>query len=476
MRGDVNVNLVDGGLGNLPKGADGIHLKVGVAEGGIADQVYEVSSYREAKEILISGKLLSAIETYYNEFSKDKKQVPPKMFFTRPVNDVAGSVTEPVKTGTGIATAIAAGTPTGDRAFVIEILKGGAPLTATYRKSQDGGKSWSDEITTPASASPINVGAGCTIAFTAGGTPATSFVEGDVWKFDALGPTASVANVLAAVRAGKQNYEIRFVHVVGATVKSFWVSCGDIADDWEANYHQLVKFICEATPRTTETVAEWSMLRINEAKAFMHKRVIAVALEGKSTLTGGNINLAWVLAAKIAAARVHESAGFVDKFAFLTISEIRDWTDLSSKDGGDAWLDTMDDNRLTVATQYDNYPGFYFSHANLMSDETSDYKRVQDLRPIDKVRRIARQKMMRFLESPAHPEAGIGGIQNLKAEVDAAIAGEMERRGDKEIDSHEFEIDPNQDVVSTGEVYGMIHVYKIGTMEKITVDVGYKSE
>lgn len=476
-RGDVTVNLVDGALGNLPRGADGVHLKVGVAEGGVANGVYEVSSYREAKEILVSGVLLEAIETYYGEFSKDKKQTPPKLFFCRPENDVPGSVGTPEKTGTGTATASAAGTPTGDREFVLEILTGGAPATATYRKSQDGGKSWSDEIVTPAAGVAINLGAGCTITFTAGEPANGSFVAGDVWRITATGPTASVANVLEAIRAAKQIYDVRFIHVVGATAKSFWTSCGDIADDWEGLYHHLVFFILEAAARgDEETVDEWAMDRINEAKAFTHRRVIVMPLEGLSTLSSSYVNLAWVLAAKIACARVHESAGFVDKFAFLTISAIRDWVELSRKDAGDSWLDVMDDNRLTVATHYDNYPGIYISHANLMSDETSDYHRVQDLRPIDKVRRIARVRMMRFLESPAHPEAGIGGIQNLKAEVDNAVSAQMEIRGDKEIDHHEFEIDPNQDVAGSGEVYGRIHVYKIGTMEKITVDVGYRKE
>lgn len=475
-RGDVTVNLVDGGLGNLPQGADGIHLKVGIAEGGDANTLYEIGSYLEAKAILISGPLLEAIQTYYLEFSKEKGQVAPKMYIVRPENDVVGSIGEITHVGTGGATSATSGAPTATRTFIVEILKDGAPGTATYRKSSDGGKSWSDEMIAPASGVAINIGSGCSIAFTAAATPADSFKAGDTYTFATAGPTASVNSLVAAINTAKQEYNIRRVHVIGETQKSFWVTCGGIADDWEMLYKHFVDFHLEAVSRTTEeTVETWAMARINEAKSFYHKRVHVSVLQVYSSTHKKYISLGWIAAAKIAAARVHESPGFVDKFAFLTVTEIRDFAELSNRDTGDAWLDLLDNARYTVATQYEDYPGFYISHVNLFCSAESDYTRLQYLRPADKIRRLVRNKIMKFLESPAHAEAGLGGLSSLKVEIDNSISSVMEIKGDREIVSHSTEIDPNQDVLGTGTVYGKVKFKPIGTMEEIEIDLSEMS-
>jgi|GEM_PF-2434410 hypothetical protein len=470
-RGDVTVNLVDGGLGNNPQGADGIHLKVGVAEGGAANALHEIGSYLEAKEILVSGPLLEAIQTYYAEFSKEKNQIPPKMYVVRPENDLAGSIQAVVHTGTGEATFATSGAPTATRTFIVEILKDGAPETATYRKSSDGGKSWSDEIVTPASGVAINMGGGCSIAFTAAATPADTFKAGDTYTFSSEGPTASVNSLVTAINTAKQEYNIRRVHVIGETQKPFWVTCGGIADDWEELYKHFVDFHLEAVSRDEETVAEWAMARINEARSFYHKRVHVSVLQVYSSTHKKYIPLGWVAAAKIAAARVHESPGFVDKFAFLTVTEIKDFAELSNRDTGDAWLDLLDNARYTVATRYADYPGFYISHVPLFCSADSDYTRLQYLRPADKIRRLVRNKIMKFLESPAHAEAGLGGLTSLKVEIDNAISSVMEIKGDREIVSHTTEIDPNQDILGTGKVYGKVKFTPIGTMEEIEIDL-----
>lgn len=475
MIGDVKTNLIDGGLGAPPKGEDGIHLKVGAAEGGTANTIYTFGSYFDAKNVLVSGPLLDRIKQWFDEFSADKGQTPPRIHVARPTNDVAGSIGDVTHTGTGAATYATSGTVTGTRKFIIEIITGGASATATYRKSSDGGATWSAELTTPASGAPISLAAGVSIAFTNDATPSASFVSGDKYEFSCTGPTASVNNTLTAIRVAKQFHEVRFVHVIGASVASFWTSLGAMADEWITKYKHRVFFIAEATPRDivgAETVDAWAMDRINEAKTFRHPRVIVSLLRGTYTLNGEVINLGNVLSAKLAAARVHESPGFVDRFAMLTISEIEDYAALSNKDDDEkSWLDLLSENGYMVAVAYEDYPGFYFSHGNTMAVETSDFTRIQTLRAADKICRITRKRIMKFLESPSHPDAGLGGIQALKTEIDNAIAEKMEVKGNREIDYHKTEIDPKQDVVKTKKVTGTIRFRPIGTIEDIELDV-----
>ncbi len=475
MTGDVKTNLIDGGIGAAPKGEDGIQLKVGAAEGGDANTILTAGSYFDAKNLLISGPLLAAAKQHFEEFSEAKGQTPPPFYFCRPVSDVAGSIGDVEHTGTGTATHATAGTVTGTRKFIVEIILGGASATATYRKSSDGGKTWSAELTTPASASPISLAAGVTIAFTNGGTPSTSFVAGDTYEFECFGPTASVNNTLTAIRAAKQAHQIRFIHVLGASVASFWTSVGALADEWITKYKHRVTFIMEATARDIEdeeTVDEWAMARINEAKSFRHARVQVVVNRGTYIGTGEVRNLGTVLGAKLSAARVHESPGFVDRFAFLTVSAIEDYEALSNRDEDPkSWLDLLSENGYIVALQYEDYAGFYFSHGSTMAVDTSDFTRIQVLRAADKICRVVRRRIMKFLESPSHPDAGIGGIPALATEINNAISESMEKKGDREIDSHTTYLDPKQDVATTKKVVGKIKFKPIGTMEDIELDV-----
>ena len=474
--GNAKITLTDGGVGRTPKGADGIHLKIGVAEGGVANKVYEAKSYYDAKKVLKKGVLLDAIRVYFNEFSQAKKQKPVKILFAKAEADVVGSIGAVTHKGTGNATYTTSGLVTGSRNFLIKITKSGASQTATYSKSSDGGKTFSEETTTPASGSTISLGAGVTIAFTDGSTASDSFVVGDQYTFQSAAPTASVANMLACVNASRQQYQAKFLHIMGSTNKAFWTSIATIADQWESRYQDHKVFIVESASRTdSETVSAWADQRISEVTGFYHNRIIVCPLKIKSSLLNTDINSAWILAAKMAGARVHESPGYVDKFAFLTVSAIRDFAELAEKDDEESsYLDKLDNARLTVATSYDAYPGIYFSHVNLLSRDQSDFKRVQEIRPTDKVRRIVRQAIIKFLESPAHKDAGSGGIDSLIVTIDNTIANKMEIQGDIEIAGHETNIDPEQDIVTTGAVTGEITIQKVGTMETITLDVSYE--
>lgn len=477
MIGDVTMKLTDGGLGNVAKGTDGIHACIGCAESGDNNVAYSATSFPEIQAILGYGPLLERFRQYYKEFDASKKQKPPKVYFVKAEADVPGSIGEPVLTGDSEAQIATSGSPLASRSFRIEILTGGACGTATYRKSIDGGKSWSDELTVPASGTPLTLGSGISVTFTDAATPADSFSAGDIWSFASVGPSASNASLLAAIDVLKQQHEVRFVHVMGESTKAFWASCAALADDWDINYRHPVWFVVEATKRSEgQTVAEWAIQRINEAKGFTHKRVLKVCQSGENKDTALESNLATVLCAKLSAGRVHEAPGFVDKFGFLTISKLIDYAELSEKAGGASLLDALDDNKYICAVEYEDYPGFYFSHGNTCADETSDYQKIEILRPADKIRRIGRQAIMKFLNSPSHAEAGIGGIATLVVTIDNAIGEAMEIRGDREIVSHETLISEDQDVLGTGKVEGKIAFIPIGSMGAIDIDITASKE
>ncbi len=457
MESPVKIDLVDGGLGRGPEGSDGLHLKIGVAEEGDFDMVYEITSSREAAAKFGSGPLVDSIVRHFDEGGI-------KLFAMRPDNDQPGSIDAVTQAGTGTAVCTPAGTPTGSRDFIIEIILGGAHETATYRWSEDGGINWSSVYTTPAVDAPISLSAGVTVSFGTG-----TFVAGDQYSFSSHAPTASVTNFLAAIDQAKLQYDpknkpFRFCHIVGGFDRSFWESVGSKTDDFETS-RNFINFILEYPPKADAVaVATYLQEIIDEGRLFQHKRVAVV---------GGRIrygddtdfkSLAIMLCANLSRSRTNIHPGWVKEFRSKTGKEIQFWSD-----GLGDYISGFDSANIIAAVHYDQWEGIYIKKDHLMAPDDSDFQTIHDLRPADKARRLAYDKIMPFVNGDAGGDTS--GMESLVAEIDLEISSEMEKAGEAEIGGHKtnLEFDPDTD-----EVTGSIDIYRKGTMEKFTIGLGYK--
>jgi flagellar capping protein FliD len=100
----------------------------------------------------------------------------------------------------GSVTATSGGLPTSNANVVVQIVQGGAPGTATYRVSLDGGETWGSETVIPGFGTPIDVGNGATITFYG-----TSFSSGDTFSFTTsltIGPVTHTGTGTATYAAG----------------------------------------------------------------------------------------------------------------------------------------------------------------------------------------------------------------------------------------------------------------------------------
>lgn len=500
MIGDVKVNLVDENKGK-GKGEDGIHCKVGLADGGEYNKPYRVSSYLEAKHILKSGLLLEAILQWYNEFDKSKKQVPPVLWFVRVKPTNAGRIGEVDSGGLSAKMEVEAMPPASggflpyrsQASYMVKVLQDKSTATKiqkTIGLSIDAGVSFPNtyEVSLDVSGSVNDW------SFSFQGLKITlknikiagHYKSGDVYKFSTFGGSSDFVSVVNAVKSTARINEITFLHVMGCIEKDAqingyalpqWVTLHSYLQEWDKLYHHHMFALVEGVHRhhtnsqKQKSMEDWAMDLITAGQKKSLPRVVVVPFVVRDN-KGKLRNLANVASAKLAAARVHESPGFVDKFGFLTVTQILDLEELLTKDStGKSFMDVLDEAGYLCVVEYADYQGLYFSHGNTLAAKNSDFKRVQVLRAGDKIRRLARRRIMRFLESPSHPEAGIGGIATLTAEIDNAIGEAMEIKGDREIDSHETMIDPEQDVLGTGKVEGKIKFKPIGTMEQIELDV-----
>ncbi|MBN1477419.1 flagellar filament capping protein FliD [Candidatus Sumerlaeota bacterium] len=107
--------------------------------------------------------------------------------------DFENSVIEEATAASGntyAGTATSGGTYTGteSRRYVIEVTEAGPLETAKFRVSTDGGVTFGPESEFTASATPVDIGDGVTISFSAG-----DFAEGDRFQIDAFAPQIQTA-------------------------------------------------------------------------------------------------------------------------------------------------------------------------------------------------------------------------------------------------------------------------------------------
>ncbi|MCE9501536.1 MAG: DUF2586 family protein, partial [Leptospira sp.] len=281
---DVLTYHKDGGINFNEFPPDRIHAKVGVAEGGVANQIYLMSNYNQAKNLFVKGPLCDSLKQYFEEFDQNKGQKPVPVLCVRPANDTAGSIASPVdgEDNTGEAAApTTAGTPTGTRSVILKFTIAGAHATAEYRKSTDGGLTFGSPIVTPASGSPISLDVGVTTTFVNSSTPANTFKVGDTWTFEITGPTATTSAKLTAIEALMDEYRLNWIHLVGGLVRSVAVSIAAILEEMRTAKKLPTFIILEGVGYVSGSVSDFYQALLDQWDPLQQDRVCIVTAEGK---------------------------------------------------------------------------------------------------------------------------------------------------------------------------------------------------
>jgi hypothetical protein len=477
---DVSTFHKDGGFNFNDIKPDRVNSKIGIAESGDPNRIYLINNTPQARDVFVKGSLVDSIEQYFEEFDESQGHLPVPLIAVRPDNDVPGSVADPVKTGSGEAVLpTVAGTPTGSRKVILKITKAGAHETAEFRKSVDGGISFSSQMVTPESGTPISLDVGVTATFVNSSTPANTFAVGDTYTFEISGPTASTASKLEAIEAIEREYRSNWIHVVGAVERPFAMSASSIVAGMALNHHLPTFLILEARGKEdSETVPEYFQYIQDEWDPFYSDRVSIVTAEGryikggvasaggyravKSSVLGEWRNAATMLTAKLASGAVNVSAGYVKEMRSLTFSEIRYWDE-----GYRTYMDLLHDVGLVVLKEYDDYEGIYIARDKIKAHPDSDFKEIPERRRADKMHRILYRESLPFLNADSETDSGSGGLDFVKATVDKKISEEMEQPGRAEITGHEIVLDPDKTFASTGILKAKCRMFIRGRMRAI---------
>ncbi len=450
---DVDVEILDGGLGLSSGSSPSTHVKIGYCTGAVAGNSFVITKSDQVAEFLGKGPLADACLDSLQMGSQ-------KIIAVAAAASVAGEISEVTHVGTGSATFATSGSPNNDYDIIIQIVKGGALNVAQYQESLDGGDTWSGVKTVPLNGAVAVTGTGVTITFTAGNPAEGSFVAGDTYSFSTSAPAMSnqdFLDAMAVVRNNNWGYE--FIHVVGESSASLWAVCAAEADALEAD-HVPIFFVCEARNiNAAETVNAYVQSLVTEAAAFVNKRVKVVAaraeIKGLNSLTR-DANLAGLYCGILSKAKVHESPGKVMSFPLTPV--------VALKPDGITYdqIASLDAARFVTARQYVDMPGFYITNGRTMAADGSDYQYIETLRIANKAAREVRKAMLYYAQS----EGDKDGLENLKAAGEAPLDLMM---SNKEIAGYKLTIDPNQDILTTSTVEVELAIVPVPIMRWITI-------
>jgi hypothetical protein len=438
--------------------------------GGMLANTPQLVTRESFASYIRSGDLYDATNTFFlTEIAG--VGYPSSAYVMRPENDQAGTIGSVIPYIAGDGVLAVTGTPTKDMDLKVEIvLVGGECETAKYRYSKDDGDTWSDPVVTPASATSAYIGEGVYLTFT-DGTPA-SFTVGDYWTCTVTGAYAS--EIMKAFTDSLSTVvcrdEVKYLGKFGFI--SIINECD--LDDLNVLKTILTQIETEGFPcwavvsgvkrdSSTQTVTQWKDAVIGEVKTFFDKRIAFVS-QFVNTNLYSDISIISILTAKYSVLPVSRDAGRVADGGLTMISSLVDEDDMRPH------RTEMSNERLIICLQYAGRDSYFFGHSHLLSESTSDYKYIRDIRTANRVARLANYQGTEYIKEdiPAVGGALYAIAEGIKAYVERYMGDEI--------------TDLNVDVLSTlldlqdsGLIRLRILINKRLVIDNLEITVGYES-
>ncbi|MGM9864101.1 MAG: DUF2586 family protein [Lepagella sp.] len=171
---------------------------------------------------------------------------------------------------------------------------------------------------------------------------------------------------------------------------------------------------------------------------------------------------------------MHQSIAWVERFPTnIAVPAFGDGTLYRSLDA--ASIEELDAARYLFCVNYDGLTGSYFNDNHTLDEPTSDYAYISDVRTMDKAVRGIRSYLLPKLGRPMKVDKSTGKLERTTVEhlitTGNKALEDMERAG--ELSGYKFDIDPDQDILSTSRVRGVIKNVPVGVMRDLDLEIGF---
>lgn len=176
----------------------------------------------------------------------------------------------------------------------------------------------------------------------------------------------------------------------------------------------------------------------------------------------------------VSKAKVHQSIAWVERFPTnIAVAAFGDGTKYTDLD--DAVIKELDDDRYIFCVVYDGLTGSFFNDNHTLDLLTSDYAYISDVRTMDKAVRGIRTYVLPKLGRQLEVDKSTGkldrtAVEHLITTGNKALE-DMEKAG--ELSGYKFDIDPDQNILSTSRVRGVIKNVPVGVMRNLDLEIGY---
>lgn len=176
----------------------------------------------------------------------------------------------------------------------------------------------------------------------------------------------------------------------------------------------------------------------------------------------------------VSKSKVHQSIAWVEEFPTnIALAAFGDGTKYRDLDA--ATIEELDSARYIFCRTYDGLAGAFFNDNHTLDVATSDYAYINDVRTMDKAVRGIRTYLLPKLGRPMKVDASTGKLERTAVEHLITTGNkpleEMEKAG--ELSGFKFDIDPDQNILATSRVRGVIKNVAVGVMRNLDMEIGY---
>lgn len=176
----------------------------------------------------------------------------------------------------------------------------------------------------------------------------------------------------------------------------------------------------------------------------------------------------------VSKSKVHQSIAWVEEFPTnIAVTAFGDGTKYCDLDT--ATIEELDAARYIFCRTYDGLAGSFFNDNHTLDVATSDYAYINDVRTMDKAVRGVRTYLLPKLGRPMKVDKSTGKLDRTVVEhlitTGTKALEEMEKAG--ELSGYKFDIDPDQNILATSRVRGVIKNVAVGVMRNLDLEIGY---